>query len=268
MTVQQVIVACDLDDFIIYTRWRYTEAKLKCAAIIVRALAGRAPYDPEQLMDDLFRRNQGIDKKLMEELGFSPHRFPQSWVDTYREICREKGVEFDSDVAGKVRNAAKKFNHGPFRASPEAIETLRVLQAAGYGLHLVTAGDVAQQRHKIRQSGLESFFGEHIHIVDMDKQPVLKGLAESGAKHVFMAGDSLRADIEPALRAGVHAVWVPTHGHWQWDDAEVDMSKVTELTSIMELPEHIRKIVGRKRKPAKKKRAKAGRDSAKQQATA
>lgn len=268
MGVQEVIIACDFDDTLTYTRWKYTAAKLKCAEIIVRALGGRAPYDPQQLMDELFVRNQRIDSRLMREQGLSPSRFPQSWVETYREICKEKGAEFDPDVAKKVERAASAFRRGPFRATPEAIEALRELQAAGCELHLVTAGEKTLQRRKIRDSGLAPFFEDRIHIVDMDKRPVLQELADSGSKQVFMVGDSLRADVGPALDVGVRAVWIPVHGHWHGDDADVDMSKVERLRSIRDLPRFIRKLVGDggKRKRAGKSRAK-GKD-AKREATA
>lgn len=261
MAVQDVIVACDFDDTLTFTRWKYTEAKLKCAAIIVRALGGKAPYDPEQLKNELFVRNQRIDSDLMREHGLSPNRFPQSWVQTYREICAEKGVEFDEAVAKKVKTAANSFRRGPFRATPEAIEALRDLQTAGYELHLVTAGEKSFQKRKIRDSGLAPFFEDRVHIVDMrevDKGPVLRQLAESGAKRVIMVGDSRKADIGPAIDAGVHAVWIPIHGHWCGDEADVDLSKVTKLSSIKELPEAIRTLSGGCRKPKRAKRSRAG----------
>lgn len=269
MGVQELIITCDLDDTLMWTRCKYTEAKLKCAALIVRALGGRAPYDPEQLMTELFARNQRIDSALMKKLGLSPSRFPQSWVDTYREICEEKGVKFDPDVAKKVERAARTFRQGPFRATPEAVAALQNLQAAGYELHLVTAGEKALQRRKIRESGLEPFFKDRIHIVDMDKGPVLKELADSGVKRVIMVGDSLRADVKPAVEAGVLAVWIPVHGHWHGDDADVDMSGVTTLKSIKELPKLIRRLArngGRGKKSSRSSRKKGER--AKSEATA
>ncbi len=267
MSVQDVIVALDLDDTLIYTRWKYTEAKLKAAAVIVRALGGRAPYDPQQLMEELFARNQSIDSRLMETRGLSPSRFPQSWVETYRELCEEKGVDFDEAVAKKVESAARSFRRGPFRANPEAIEALRELQAAGYRLRLVTAGERSLQRRKIRDSGLAPFF-EEVHIVDMDKSPVLQELVESGAKIVFMVGDSIRADIKPAVDTGARPVWIPVHGHWHGDDADVETTDVVRLRSITELPKTLRRLTrnGGRRRRGRKSEAES--EEAKREATA
>jgi len=237
-------IAWDLDDTLIDTRYRYTIAKLRCAAIIVEALGGKAPYDPSQLLDELFRRNQRIDTALMEEYGLSPNRFPQSWVMTYREICSEKGVETDTGVERKIKGAASKFRRGPFRATPEAIEALRQLKAAGHELFLITAGEKRLQRRKIRDAGLADFFGDRIYIVDRDKRPVLKKIAESDPKNVIMVGDSKRSDVAAALDVGVHAVWVPTYGYWPADDADVDLKNVSVLDSISDLPEFVRHLVG------------------------
>jgi len=237
-------VAFDLDDTLIDNRHRYTSAKLRCAAIIVEALGGKAPYDPKQLLDELFRRNQRIDTALMEEHGLSPNRFPQSWAMTYREICLEKGIEADAAIEKKVRGTASRFRRGPFRATPEAIEALRQLKADGHELHLITAGEKGLQWRKIRDAGLVAFFEDRIHIVDRDKRPALREIAESDLGNVVMVGDSKRSDLAAALDVGVHAVWVPTHGYWPADDAEVDLKDVSVLASITDLPKLVRQLGG------------------------
>lgn len=242
-------VVFDLDDVLVPNRIRYTLSKLRCAAMIVEALGDRAPNSAEQISEEILFRNQRIDGELFKTLRRSPDRFPQSWVDTYRELCAERGCEPDSVVQKSIWRAACAFRRGPFRAKPAAIEALRALQADGHRLHLVTVGNIKLQKKKIREAGLATFFvdkeSDRIYIAEEDKTPALQVIAQGDPKKVIMVGDSQESDIKPALNVGVHAVWVPIHGEWAaGDGATVDLSSVAVLGSISELPELVRRLVG------------------------
>ena len=59
-------------------------------------------------------------------------------------------------------------------------------------------------------------------------------LLEVDASEAVMIGDSLKADIEGAINAGLEAVWVDNEGTGEW--------KGHTVKNISELPETLKKI--------------------------
>ena len=194
--------------------------------------AGLAFYGVELLM-----LQSQIDGTLIEAYGFSQNRFPDSWASAYEVVCADAGLQPDPKVRKRVQHAAAGFRRGPFRAFPDAIEALHRIQEMGHALHLVTAGEKRLQRRKIKQSGLELFFQDRIHIVERDKRLVLKTIANGQPKRTVMVGDSLKSDVSAAVDAGVRAVHIPTAGHWVYEDATVDKEAYVQIESIQSLPE-------------------------------
>jgi putative hydrolase of the HAD superfamily len=96
-----------------------------------------------------------------------------------------------------------------------AIELLEALRTRGTALALITNGGAASQRRSIERFGLAQFFecivveGE-FGCGKPDQRVFLHALAACGAdaRSTWMVGDSLEADIAPALALGMHAVWI------------------------------------------------------------
>ncbi|MBU0625020.1 HAD family hydrolase [Patescibacteria group bacterium] len=205
-----------------------------------------------------------IDGEKIRQHGLSRHLFPDSWIEAYQVFCNEVSQEPDPVVARKVRGAAARFQRGPFRAYPDAIEALRQIRGMGHVLHLVTAGENKLQRRKIEQAGLGSFFEGRIHVVSFDKRNRLKTIANGQPKNTIMVGDSLRIDVAAAVDVGVRAVLIPIRVGWPEDDVQVEKDAYTVIKAIRDLPAHITKWSeangnGRKKRKSRQKRRKSKR---------
>ncbi|MEO6915265.1 MAG: YjjG family noncanonical pyrimidine nucleotidase [Chitinophagaceae bacterium] len=97
----------------------------------------------------------------------------------------------------------------------DAIETLQYLKDKGYLLHLVTNGFELIQHSKLRNSGLDRFF---IEVITSESSNSLKPNKEifhyafnktsALPEQSIMIGDSIEADIQGAMNAGIDQVFV------------------------------------------------------------
>jgi putative hydrolase of the HAD superfamily len=93
---------------------------------------------------------------------------------------------------------------------PETLEHL----ASRHDLILFTKGHPEEQKLKIDRSGLGVYFG-HTAIVkekDRDAYAKLAHDLQLDPERAWMVGNSPKSDINPALAAGLNAVFIP-HAH-------------------------------------------------------
>ena len=105
----------------------------------------------------------------------------------------------------------------PFRTIvfPHTIEVLQFLTDKSYRLHLITNGFEATQHQKLKNAGLDKFF---IEVITSEASNSLKPHKEifeyafnktkSRYHESVMIGDSIEADIQGAINAGIDQVYV------------------------------------------------------------
>lgn len=98
---------------------------------------------------------------------------------------------------------------------PYAIEMLTYLTKRGYRLHLITNGFEKTQLSKIENAGLRGYFGEVItsegsNSLKPHKEIFEYAFRKAGAEPAesIMLGDSIEADIQGAINAGIDQVYV------------------------------------------------------------
>jgi putative hydrolase of the HAD superfamily len=98
---------------------------------------------------------------------------------------------------------------------PFAIEMLEYLTNKGYDLHLITNGFEKTQHCKLKHSGLAGFFKEVITSEGSNSIKPKKEIFEfafkltnSAPEKSIMIGDSIEADIQGAINAGIDQVHV------------------------------------------------------------
>lgn len=93
-----------------------------------------------------------------------------------------------------------------------AIETLEYLADKGYQLCLFTNGfyngQVASMKHKGIYEYFEKIYAWDDFYTKPDVRAFFRALGGTAPEHNFMVGDSLRADIEPAKKLGIHTVGI------------------------------------------------------------
>jgi putative hydrolase of the HAD superfamily len=101
-------------------------------------------------------------------------------------------------------------------------ETLPFL-AEKHELTLFTKGEPAEQNRKIDLSGLGPLF-THCHIVKEKNRSAYEELArvrDFDLERTWMIGNSPKSDINPALDAGLRAVFVPHQRTWTLEREEI-----------------------------------------------
>jgi putative hydrolase of the HAD superfamily len=92
-----------------------------------------------------------------------------------------------------------------------------------HSLTLFTKGDPEEQKLKVDRSGLGIYFG-HTTIVKEKDIRSYSALIRERALHpadTWMIGNSPKSDVNPALEAGIHAVFVPHERTWTLEHAEL-----------------------------------------------
>jgi putative hydrolase of the HAD superfamily len=105
----------------------------------------------------------------------------------------------------------------------------------------MTKGDQAEQADKLARSGLASHFSA-VEIVAEKDPPTYRAVIarhELAPHTSWMIGNSIKSDINPALAAGLHAVFLFHKDTWVLEHAALDAApegqRLLELDSFAKL---------------------------------
>ena len=132
----------------------------------------------------------------------------------------ERAVD-DHDIA-TVKEMAHRILERQVELMPGVAETLTIL-AQRHELTMFTKGHPDEQNRKIDLSGLRPLFA-HCEVVKEKNREAYLQLAEVRGfdrQHTWMIGNSPKSDINPALAAGLRAVYVPHERTWTLERAEI-----------------------------------------------
>jgi len=93
-----------------------------------------------------------------------------------------------------------------------------------HDLLLLTKGAEAEQHAKIAKSGLAERF-RRIIVVPEKNAAVYEDLVRAedlDPAYTWMIGNSVKSDINPAIAAGLGAVFIPNQNTWELEQAELD----------------------------------------------
>lgn len=195
------LVLFDGDDTLWSTMPLYDRVKRLFAANVVHLVASS-----DEAIDFLDRS----DQTNVETMGFSPNRFPLSVVQSYGALCRHHGATIDKEVERKLHQSAEAIFQTPAVTMSGAAPALQRLSPHCH-LVLVTKGDQIVQASRLAASGLGSYFVSTLVVSDKTEgqfNAVLDDF-QCSPNNAWSVGNSIRSDINPALRIGMAAVWIP-----------------------------------------------------------
>jgi putative hydrolase of the HAD superfamily len=152
-------------------------------------------------------------------MGYGSANFTKSLVETYRRLG-EKDLQ-EEDVE-RVRRFGEQIRSQPLQLLEGVRETLAYLSPR-HDLILLTKGDIEEQKLKVEQSRIEGFFRQVVIVLEKDLATYQRVISEVGVDphHAWMVGNSPRSDINPALAAGLNAVYIPHPHTWRLEHEEV-----------------------------------------------
>jgi putative hydrolase of the HAD superfamily len=205
------LVVFDGDDTLWRTMPLYTAAKAEFG----RVLSSRIGVPPRKAIETL----EKLDRANVQRFGFSRRRFPRSMSDAYVALAAAGGWRVDPSFRKDVRLIGESVF---LRRSPrirDAERLLKVLNCVGLKLVLCSKGDARVQRNRIKESGLAHFFTKIYVFPEKGEDQFREVLCEQRVQPAegCSVGNSVRSDINPALRIGMRAVWIRTET-WAYED--------------------------------------------------
>lgn len=181
-----------------------------------------------------------VERECIVTHGYGLPSFTRSLVMTFERLSVEPITPaLHETVHGFARTIAEQ----PVRMLPRVMETLEYLRER-YQLILVTKGNFPEQSGKVERSGLKHFFQE-VEIVPEKNAATYEKIIRQhrlASERTWMIGNSPRSDINPALAAGLNAVFVPHDDTWVLEHEELTEAKLPArllvLTSFAELAKH------------------------------
>jgi putative hydrolase of the HAD superfamily len=122
--------------------------------------------------------------------------------------------------------------HHPMELIDGVNETLEYL-CTRHDLVLFTKGHAEEQKLKIDRAGVSVFFGHTAIVKEKDAEAYATLVKERGfdVERTWMIGNSPKSDINPALKAGLNAVFVPHEKTWHLEKADL-MPGSTRLITV------------------------------------
>jgi putative hydrolase of the HAD superfamily len=151
--------------------------------------------------------------------GYGSLNFGRNLRQCYQRLAERDIREEDLNT---VLGFAERILDCPMEVIDGVPETLAYLSQR-HDLTLFTKGHPKEQKLKIDRSGLGGFFAHTAIVKEKDAAAYRSLVAERGMalERTWMIGNSPKSDINPALAAGLNAVFVP-HAHtWVLERQEI-----------------------------------------------
>ena len=179
-------------------------------------------------LDEIERLNSRVH-------GYGAAAFARNLRETYERLAESKVQKDDLDY---VLMLGQRILKQEVKLLPGVADTVGYL-ARRHRLLLVTKGDLEEQRLKVERSGIAHQFETAVILreKDADAYRDLIPAYHLDASTTWMIGNSPRSDINPALAAGMQAVFIPHPHTWRLEHEAVpeDDSRLIVLKSFAEL---------------------------------
>jgi putative hydrolase of the HAD superfamily len=160
-----------------------------------------------------------VERELIRQQGYGMHSFANALVGCFERLSIDPVTP---QLHEQIKAIAYKIAEHPMELMPQVPETLADLSQR-HRLFMVTKGNITEQIGKLERSELKLHFTA-VEVLSEKDAAAYRGLVEKyGLVHdkSWMIGNSPSSDINPALEAGLHAVFVPHHNTWELERGEI-----------------------------------------------
>ena len=184
-------------------------------------------YSPAEVRQAL----NAVERETILAHGYGLTSFTRSLVACFERLSAEPVTE---EKTARILGFARAIREQEIELLPGVTETLKEL-ALRHRLILMTKGSQAEQADKLARSGL----APHFAAVEIVAEKNAAAYAEVVAQHAcaprstWMIGNSPKSDINPALAAGLHAVFIFHKDTWVLEHAEIDAAP--EAQTLLEV---------------------------------
>jgi putative hydrolase of the HAD superfamily len=185
-------------------------------------------YSPEQVREVL----NDVERECIVSHGYGLHSFAHALVQTFERLATEP---LTTALHETINGFAHTIAGHPMEVLPGVPETLQYLSERHHVI-LVTKGAVVEQTGKVERSGLKEYFAAVEVVAEKDVPTYCAVVSKYGLApdSTWMVGNSPKSDINPALAAGLNAVFVPHGNTWILEHDEVAAAKPPSQLLVVE----------------------------------
>jgi len=224
--VRQLLI--DADD----TLWENNIYYLKASNALFDLIAAKG-FDRASVESEF----DSLEIKIVHELGYGS----KNYAILMRELFDRYNALAEHSLSIKEFNLiVDNFLSHPSNLIlfEDVIPTIRYLKSK-YSVYVLTKGNRQEQEHKLITAGIAEQIDNYF-IVDEKNDHVYESLMKEykwDPRQTCMIGNSPKSDINPALRCGMYAIYIPYSETWKLDNEPLTGSdgKLITLTNFAEL---------------------------------
>jgi len=193
-------------------------------------------HTPEEVREHL----NHVERTTIRAHGYGLRSFRQSLVACFEQLS---DLPITVEKHDRIVSFAQSIADQEIELLPGVAPTIASL-ATRHRCILVTKGDDVEQRDKLARSGLAPHFVA-VEVLAEKTDAAYRVLAEQHAcerERTWMIGNSPKSDINPALAAGLHAIFIPHDFTWVLEHETVNQppegQHLLELAAFPDLTQH------------------------------
>ena len=172
-------------------------------------------YTPGQVREVLM----DVERVTIVKHGYGLHSFAHALVETFERLSVEP---LTPALHETIHGFAHAIAEHPVEIIAGVVETLDYLSGRHH-LILMTKGNFTEQSGKVERSGLKPYFAATEVVPEKDPAMYREVVRKYGLARdiTWMVGNSPKSDVNPALAAGLNAVFVPHDQTWALEHEEL-----------------------------------------------
>jgi putative hydrolase of the HAD superfamily len=173
-----------------------------------------------------------VERESIGTHGYGLHSFTHSLIETFERLSVEPVTP---ELHERIRSFAHQIADHPIEIIDGVPETLAHL-GKRHHLIMMTKGNPAEQSGKVERSGLKDYFAAIEIVAEKDESTYRSAIAKYAldAESTWMVGNSPKSDINPALAAGLHAVFVPHGNTWILEHENLGTAPANQRLLVVE----------------------------------
>ena len=177
--------------------------------------------------------------EVEHRMGYGSANFTRSLVEVYRRL---KANDPSQGELEKIRRLGETTHLYPIVLLDGVKDTLDFLSPR-HDLFLLTKGDLGEQKGKIERSHIKDRFRQAVIVQEKDVATYHRVVGELriDPEQTWMIGNSPRSDINPALSAGLRAVFIPHPHTWRLEHEQIQDpgdGRLLTLATFADLRKH------------------------------
>lgn len=185
-------------------------------------------YSPEMVRQVL----NDVERESIVTHGYGLHSFTHSLVSTFEKLSVDPVTP---ELYERIRSFAHQIADHPIEVLPGVPETLRYL-GERHHLIMMTKGNPTEQSGKVARSRLKEYFSAVEIVAEKNESTYRAAITKYAlqADTTWMVGNSPKSDINPALAAGLHAVFIPHGNTWILEHEELVAAPVSQQLLVID----------------------------------